>query len=246
MAQSTNYKSGLISMLLAQHGTEQRVWSALSEDQKQVPGELQRWSAKDHIAHVTYWRDVYTQRLRAAISGGTIPPPDPDYLHTNDVVFEEHRNDRWDAIMNWARQSQYDLIRAVEAIDEPSLVDAQKFDFTNGRPLWQHIALSEGYHPYAHLCDLLLMTSDFAEAEQIQLDLFKTLSALEDSPAWQGNQRYNLACFYAQHEHPERAIELLDESFSMNPALLDWSQQDSDLDALRELTDFQALYPQDS
>ncbi len=246
MAKSSSHKREILSLLLAQHGSEQRVWSGLSEEQQRAVGQVENWSAKDHIAHVSYWRDVYTQRLRAAVSGGAVPPPDPDYLQTNDAVYKEHRHDSWDAIMNWARQSQDELIQAVEAIDEHSLSDSLRFEFTNERPLWQHIAFGEGYHPYAHLCDILLMTSDFEEAEEVQLDLFEALNALDESPEWQGNQRYNLACFYAQHDHAERAIELLEESFGMNPGLLDWSKQDSDLDALRDLSAFQALYPQET
>jgi hypothetical protein len=240
---SNNHKSQLLAMLLAQHGTEQRVWSGLSEQQKQAIGKVDDWSAKDHIVHVSYWREVYTQRLRSAVSGGEVPAPDPDYLQTNDAVFEEHKEDDWKAVINWARQVQGELIEAVEAIDEQWMESAEKFEWTNNRPLWQHIAFGEGYHPYAHLCEVLLINSDFEAAESMQLDLYEALCALDESEDWQGNQRYNLACFYALHDHPERAIELLEESFAMNAALIDWSKQDSDLDALREMSEFQALYP---
>jgi uncharacterized damage-inducible protein DinB len=246
MADYPTHKQRLLAFLLAQHGTEQRIWSALSDEQKQTVGQINSWSVKDHIAHVTYWREVYTQRLRAAISNGVVPPPDPDFLETNDAVFEEHRDDKWNAVMNWARQAQEELIKAVEAIDGKLFPNAEKFEWTNQQPLWQHIALGEGYHPGAHLSDILMMISSFEEAERIQLELFEALKALDNSEAWQGTQRYNLACFYALHEFPERAILLLEEGFKMNPSLLEWSKHDSDLDSLRELTAFQALYPQEA
>jgi adenylate cyclase len=72
------------------------------------------------------------------------------------------------------------------------------------------------------------------------------LSSLDESETWQGNQRYNLACFYALHNRPQQAIDLLEESFAKNSALIDWSKEDSDLDSLRELPRFQALYPQEA
>jgi hypothetical protein len=244
MSENTGVKSRLLTLLLAQHGTEQRVWSGFSNKQKHAVGQLDKWSAKDHIVHVTYWREVFSQRLRAAMSGGEIPPPDPDFLQTNDAVFEEHKEDNWKAVMNWARQAQDELIQIIESIDQQALADAQSYAFTNDRPLWQYIAFGEGYHPYAHLCELLLLTSEFEQAERIQVDLFEAMNALDNSDDWQANQRYNLACFYAQHDRPRRAIELLEQSFPMNPALIEWSRQDSDLDALRELPAFQALYPQ--
>jgi uncharacterized damage-inducible protein DinB len=246
MANNRSHKQELLTLLLAQHGTEQRIWSAVSEEQKQAIGQIKNWSVKDHIAHVTYWREVYTQRLRAAISDGEVPPPDPDYLQTNDAVFEEHKNDSWNAVINWARQAQDELIKEIEALDEKLLMDEEAFEWTNQRPLWQHIALGEGYHPGAHLSDVLMMISSFEQAERTQLELFEALKALDESEAWQGNQHYNLACFYALHDCPERAILLLEEGFAMNPNLIEWSKQDNDLDSLRELTAFQALYPREA
>jgi hypothetical protein len=245
MSNSSSYKQDLSTLLLAQHGSEQRVWSSLSDEQKSALGQVDDWSAKDHIAHVTYWREVFSQRLRAALSGGEVPPPDPDFLQTNDAVFEEHKDDAWGAVMNWARQAQDELIDVIEGLDNSTLADDESFEFTNGRPLWQYIALGEGYHSYAHLCDVLVIAGEFEEAERIQLELYEALITLDDSTSWHGSQRYNLACFYALHERPERAIELLGESFAMNSALIDWSQQDGDLDSLRELPAFQALYPQE-
>lgn len=246
MSENKAHKSRLLELLLTQHRIERRVWTGLSDEQKNAIGKVDDWSSKDHIIHVTYWREIYVQRLQAAITGGELPPPQPDFLKTNDAVFEQHKDDSWEAVMKQAARVQADLIQAVEAIDERKLADPDKFEWTNGRPLWQYIAFGEGYHPYAHLCDILLLTKDFSEAEKIQRDLFDALNALDDSEAWQGNQRYNLACFYALHERPDRAIELLAESFEKNPDLIDWSKQDSDLDSLRGLPEFQALYPEEA
>lgn len=246
MSEHLEYKSRLKNLLLAQHRYEQRVWSGLSDEEKEATGELGDWAAKDYIVHVTYWREIYTQRLRAAVSGGEVPPPDPDFLLSNDAVFEEHKNDPWNAVMNWAGQAQDELIQAIDAIDEPSLIDPEKFDWTNDRPLWQYIAFGEGYHPYAHLGDILILSGKDQEAEKVQLDLYEALTALDESETWRGTQRYNLACFYALHDQPERALDLLGESLRLNPALIDWSKKDSDLDPLRELPGFQALYPQEA
>ncbi|MGD2058644.1 MAG: ClbS/DfsB family four-helix bundle protein [Anaerolineales bacterium] len=245
MSEGIDYKARLLEVLLAQHGNEQRVWSGLSDEHKQATGRLKAWAAKDYIVHVTYWREVYTQRLRAAASGGAVPLPDPDFILTNDAVFEEHKNDSWNEVIDRAKQAQDEFIQSVEAINKSEMEDPEKFEWTNNRPLWQYIAFGEGYHPYAHLSDILSLCGNDQEAEKVQLDLYESLTTLDDSDSWQGTQRYNLACFYALHEHPERALELLHESFALNPALIDWSRQDSDLDPLRELVEFQALYPQE-
>ncbi len=51
-----------------------------------------------------------------------------------------------------------------------------------------------------------------------------------------------LVCFFSLNDKADRAIELLREAFALNAGLLEWSQQDSDLDALRELPEYQALF----
>jgi hypothetical protein len=38
------------------------------------------------------------------------------------------------------------------------------------------------------------------------------------------------------------AISNLRESYGLNPSLVEWSKQDPDLDPIREMPEFQALY----
>lgn len=235
-------KQKILSMLLAQHGTERRIWESLGEEHRSRMGEIDAWSVKDHIAHVTYWREIAAQRVRAAATGGEATAPDEDFLATNDAVFSQHNTDAWEVVLGWAYSVQDELIEEVEALDEDRLTDPDRFKWTNGRPLWQHIALGEGFHPYSHLCDLLIQSDDFEAAENLQLDLYKALAALDDSEHWQGDQAYNLACFYALHSRPDRAVALLEESFVKNPGLMDWSIKDSDLNPLRNLPEFKALF----
>jgi hypothetical protein len=68
------------------------------------------------------------------------------------------------------------------------------------------------------------------------------MQSLDDSDSWRGTITYNLACFYALDDQPRPALEKLGQALKLNPGLVDWSKEDSDLDSLRELPDFQALY----
>ena len=53
---------------------------------------------------------------------------------------------------------------------------------------------------------------------------------------------YNLACFYATTGQPDKALPLLPEALRLRPDLVEWSKEDSDLDTLRDMPAFQALY----
>ena len=61
-------------------------------------------------------------------------------------------------------------------------------------------------------------------------------------PTWKANSIYNLACFYALNGMGKEAIEKLKVAFKERPELLEWSKQDSDMDPLREMPEYQALF----
>jgi hypothetical protein len=56
------------------------------------------------------------------------------------------------------------------------------------------------------------------------------------------NAVYNLGCFYAKRGRASDAIARVGEALAVNPRLTEWSKEDSDLDSLRDLPAFQALY----
>ena len=68
------------------------------------------------------------------------------------------------------------------------------------------------------------------------------LADLDDSPDWQGNIHYNLACCYSLARQKEKAIRELAEALKLNPALTEWSQQDPDFDPIRAEPGYQELY----
>jgi len=60
-------------------------------------------------------------------------------------------------------------------------------------------------------------------------------------PGWEVNAVYNLACFFAQNNEPEKALENLRAAFKQKPDLREWAKQDSDLDSLQEHPEFKSL-----
>jgi len=67
------------------------------------------------------------------------------------------------------------------------------------------------------------------------------LAQLDDSPAWRGVTRYNLACHHALSGQHERAIGELRKTLQLNPDLTEWSKEDPDFASIRERPDYQAL-----
>lgn len=106
---------------------------------------------------------------------------------------------------------------------------------------WQQIIFNNYTHTLDHLSRFFLEHNDQPRADLIQENIAEELSQLDDRPTWQGNTRYNLACFYAITGQPAKAIPLPREALQLNPSLADWSKQDSDLNSLRQNPDYRAL-----
>ena len=95
------------------------------------------------------------------------------------------------------------------------------------------------WHPQSHIADFYVKRGKLEKATQMQEALTEKLKG---SPPWESTAAYNLACFYALNGMKEKAIPKLKEAFKLMPDLLEWSKQDSDLNSLRELPEFKALY----
>ncbi len=242
MTDSTK-KDKLGKLLADVRAEEQALWDSLRDEERNAAGEIDRWAPKDHLAHATFWTERLVAQLQAA-TGGEPPESIEDYQKTNDEVFEANKNRNWEDILAWAIEVSRQFHTALDAVSEEVLENTTGSAGTGGRPLWQNVALSM-YHPMHHIADIYLERGDFQSAQSLQERVAEGLSALDDSDAWQGTMQYNLACFYALHDKPQRALTLLETAMKLSPNLIEWSKQDGDLDSLRELPEFQALVVDD-
>jgi tetratricopeptide (TPR) repeat protein len=215
----------------------------LSDDERAATGEIAHWSAKDNIAHMAFWIGE-TNAVFAAVRRGEEPLASEDIFQPiNERVFAEWQARPWDETLAAAQTAYAQLIADVEQASEAELTDAERFPSRKGQPL-SSSALGSGIgHPAEHYAQYYLEhgAPDRAIAAQEHVvvairDIFGPSEAL-------GDAYYNLGCYYAKHGQPAAAIDMVRQSFPLHPWLIGWSRQDSDLDPLRDLPAFQALYP---
>jgi hypothetical protein len=233
-------KRALIALLERGRQEEHRVWDQLSEAAREARGTPDAWEMKDVAAHVAEWKDRDASRLDSARDGLT-PEETRDFDAANAGIFEAHREESWGEVMDFEARAFEHLISSVEAFTEDDLFDQTAFEWTNGRSLAWFAAFAGYQHPQSHLSDLLIRDGNLAGSEEAQIRIVDAMDAVDDSPRARGTNLYNLACFYALHGMPEKALENLSKSLRLRPDLMDWSKQDSDLDSLRELPAFRAL-----
>ncbi len=235
-------KSKLIQLIEYTSKEEQALFARLSEDERAVRGEPDRWSPKDTIAHLAAWKTRLAENLAAAARGET-PVRDEDYEAVNAKVFELNRDRSWSEILDEAAEASRQLVEQVEKTSEAELRGTETLPWQGERSLWRVMVGTSIIHPLAmHLGPLLVERGEKEYATQLQEKAAKLLSELDESQSWQGTMRYNLACHYALAGETETALGKLREALELNPELTEWSKEDADLASLREEPGYKALY----
>lgn len=234
-------KSALLQLIERSREKTQEFWNTLTEDDRAAAGTLDAWAPKDILGHITYWNENQAVRLEAAAQNQT-PKSYDDYEHLNREIFESNVSRSWEDLLLAERQTYDRITAAIENLPADELSDSELFEWARGRPLWQSVGFTCYYHTLDHISGILYKRGETETAAQIHEDISKWMITLDDAEDWRGTTLYNLACFFALHNQEERALELLAQAYSLNSTLSEWSEQDNDLDSLRELPEFKALY----
>ena len=231
-------KTRLIELLDRAYADQQVFVATLSEADRAAVGTIERWVIKDAISHGALWQRLTVERV-AAIVQGKEPPNTDDYLPINDAHFEAYRDRSWAATIAEAEEAYRALVAQTESLSEEDLTDPQRFSHANGRALVRSIVSNGFWHPEAHLAQLYVERGGLEQANRLQEEVTTLMEAI---PEERNAARYNLACYYAISGQKARALAELASALKLNPDLIEWSKQDSDLDSLRDDPAYQALY----
>lgn len=195
-----------------------------------------RWHAKDHLAHVAWWRER-DGRLIEAVRTGSTPPPavgsreGKDDNRQNDVIYAIYRDQPLADIRDHATSAWETYSAAVAACSKEDLT--RRHPYVADDVLWQ-TALGIPYHTGEHLTYLYQDSGDEARVEATQRWLRDIYVAVAPDAKHRAGATYNLACYYARNGRAAEALPLLRESFEGNPRLREWAKQDTDLDPIRD------------
>jgi len=234
-------KAKLVDLLQRAHEEERTFFASLGDDERSAIGTPEHWSVKDVTAHLAEWKARMGQRLVAARRNET-PPKYDDVDEANAEIFEQYRHQSWADVLKALERAYSELVEQTRAMLESDLVDAERFPWQEGRPLWRNIVGSGYSHPVQHLAQLYVERGERDYATQMQETAAELLASLDDSPGWQGVTIYNLACHYALSGEREKAIAKLGGALQLNPDLVEWSKQDPDFASIRAEPAYRSLY----
>src|SRR5258708_34587390 len=159
----------LLLDLLNFHQTAQDTFIAeLSKTERTAIGTWAHWSARDHVAHLTFWKQEDCLQLAARVRR-QLPPISGALDLRNQQVFEEQRERSWEAILFDAKRIQADLLAWVERLSEDELTRPSGFAPAEEDPLLWAFFLDHGFsHPLEHLTQFSLERHEVLRATQIQ------------------------------------------------------------------------------
>ncbi len=229
------FKTIVLDLLQQSHLDEEAFLQELNETERTAIGTPELWSAKDHVAHRTFWHQDLILKVTAILQHQEASPSEESDDQINAMVFEEHKLHPWSALHVESERVYAELIQLIEHLSEDDLTAPNRFpSITGEKPLYVAFIGSCYEHDQEHLAQYYSDRHDLPRVMQIREKCANRIIQAE-VPAWvKGWFLYNLACFYAQQNQLEQAAARLQEALTLAPDLQEQSQRDPDLVALRD------------
>jgi hypothetical protein len=218
----------LIEQLRAMRAAERDIFGALDPEVRDRPMRPNDWSPKDHQAHLTAWKGIQADRIRANTLG-----EDPPFIGTEtDQVNAALQLTRADA--SWV-EIEAEADEVSERLDE-EIRSAGPTRLVESGGLIGGIFGNGASHAMTHFGWLL-------EAD-IGVDQARVAAFVDDQEGLlntdcvpdfdRGVGIYNLACAHALAGRLDRARPLLQVAFGLRPDLAEFANEDPDLVELRD------------
>lgn len=229
------FRTVLLRLLDEAHRDERAFVDGLDAHEREAAGTPDRWAARDHVAHLAYWRQWLADRLDAELRDE--PQPELESWETlNAKLFEERRHRPWPDVLADAERSHVALGACIERLTDEDLVTSGRFDWMDGRPLHDAVMGSAYEHLQLHLAQYQIERGDLPEARRIHERSVARVVDAETPPALKGLVLYNLACFHCLHGELALARANLERALELDPTghLAKFARTDPDLAPLRD------------
>ncbi|KPV49621.1 hypothetical protein SE17_31580 [Kouleothrix aurantiaca] len=234
----SNEQSALLALVDRAYAAQNAWIASLSDAERELVGTPERWSAKDMLAHVTFWQQVMIDRLNM-VGRGETPTLFGDFQPVNERVFAERNALPWQQVLDEAAAAYAAASEHVRTFDTATLTERDRFAWNHNEPLVSNVLSNSYWHPLEHAARFSIERGDSAGAIALMDDAIVNQAALAVFPHDRATALFNLACLYATNGLPAQALALLPESLALRPDLIEWSKQDSDLDSIRDTPEFQ-------
>ncbi len=227
------FKPVLLDLLRQAQISQNTFMQELPLAERTALGTPELWAAKDHVAHMTFWRQRLVLIVQALLRKAPHPTSE-DFEELNPIIFEEQRSRSWSEIMTESDHVYADLIALTDQLAEEDLTAFHRFDWMDeGMPLYTSFMGNCYEHTQNHLAQYSVDRDDLERALDTYEAWAKRVLEAGVPETLQGYVFYNLACFYATHSRVEKASMPLQQAFTLYPHSRELALTDPDLVELR-------------
>ncbi|GCE50814.1 uncharacterized protein DUF1706 [Thermosporothrix hazakensis] len=236
-------KATLLTLLHLAREEELSWISTLSDSEKEALGTVERWSAKEVLAHISAWKERTSEHIQQAEHGD--PPTSLNSAEQTDAlnarIFAAAQRRTWETVAMQAENAFRELLMLVEYLPEEQLSDPVHFPSLQGEPLWPQILSTGVKHSYRHIAAFLLQQGKCDDALHLY-DRMIGIMRRRDLPANElGRAIYQQAEIAMKAGADREAVTLLHEARRLQPEVATWVQQNHTFEPFRTDSALQAL-----
>ncbi len=120
--------------------------------ERKVVGQLKAWSAKDEIAHLTFWLETFVKNIKNRQSKNPLIDAN-NYLAVNDAAWARYKDLSWAEVEEKLSRVFDDIETQGKALRLEELTDASVFTL-EGKPLVKSLLYEVVDHPLHHFVKL--------------------------------------------------------------------------------------------
>ncbi len=144
-------KKELLADVEKEYDALEQFLAALSEQQMTCPGALGEWSAKDVLAHLYEWQQMFFGWYAAGLRGENPPTPTAGYKWSqlpalNQMIYEKHRQLALEDVLEKFRASYRRTLQLVQDLEEDELFIPGRYAWMRNNALAQYIAANTASH----------------------------------------------------------------------------------------------------
>lgn len=144
-------KPELLARIRSERQNLEDTLAQLNEEQVIQPNIEGEFSVKDILAHITVWEKRMSRWVNETILGEIpeIPAPDmtwDDLDQLNHQTYLENCDKPMDKVLEDFNLSFQEVLKVVENTSEEDLIEAERFRWREGHPLWKMVAANTWWH----------------------------------------------------------------------------------------------------
>ena len=227
------FKQKLLELVNWIYQEEKILIDKLNDKECAEIGTINKWSAKDIIAHIAFWKSLRAKSIADILKGETLQELG-DYNKINEEVFNKYSNRPWKDVIDFSNEANNYLKKIVDSTTEEELNSKKSFPLLGDKEIWKIILIYCCLHPMDHFDKYYVNRNQTYYAINLWKEAIGLLERLPASSGIIGNAKYNLARYYALSGQKFIAIRTLNQAVQLNPGLIKRSTEDPDLSSIKD------------